>query len=97
MSGHGLDDVIAKHFAQSAAFFNQPPEFKQEIAIQKTRFHRCCTCPVLPVQQVPAEHSIGCIAPAVLHSYMPVLPSLLWPVLKCYLKLPDPGITTEPI
>ena len=40
MTGHGLDDIIEKQFAQSAAFFSQPLEVKQEIAIENTRFHR---------------------------------------------------------
>jgi hypothetical protein len=44
VSGHGLNDIIARHFAQSAAFFSQPLEIKQEIAIEKTRFHRCSPC-----------------------------------------------------
>ena len=44
VTGHGLDDIIQKQFAQSAAFFGQLLEVKREIAIENTRFHRLRTC-----------------------------------------------------
>jgi len=44
VTGHGLDDIIQKQFAQSAAFFGQPLEIKRKIAIENTRFHRSRTC-----------------------------------------------------
>ena len=43
VTGHGLDDIIQKQFAQSATFFGQPLEVKREIAIENTRFHRLRT------------------------------------------------------
>ena len=34
---------MQKQFEQSRAFFTQPLEFKQQIDIEKTRFHRCAS------------------------------------------------------
>ena len=38
---HGLEDLVQQQFQQSKEFFSQPLEFKHEIDIENTRFHRC--------------------------------------------------------